>query len=313
MTSSAPAANSTESTNEITILDGGMGKFLRRIGAPFRQPEWSALALIESPDHVVDAHTQFIDAGAQVIITNNYAVVPYHLGDDRFAAQGADLIELSGRLARQAADTAGVVLVAGSLPPLFGSYEPDLFDADRAPEIYALIVQQLDRYVDVWIAETLSLVAELDVIVAAIREHGSGQPIWASFSLPDAYDGEIALRSGDTIDDIIDVVTEHADVVDAVMFNCALPEQMTPAIIELAEKVAAFELDIQIGGYANGFPDARQPEYAANNTIFDRRPDLDAASYVDIVATWIDAGATIVGGCCDMYPEDIAALSTRFG
>src|SRR6056297_3483259 len=36
----------------ITILDGGMGKELRRIGAPFRQPEWSALALIESPDQV---------------------------------------------------------------------------------------------------------------------------------------------------------------------------------------------------------------------------------------------------------------------
>ncbi|MFT4865893.1 MAG: S-methylmethionine-dependent homocysteine/selenocysteine methylase, partial [Ilumatobacter sp.] len=302
-----------DSLSEIIILDGGMGKFLRRIGAPFRQPEWSALALIESPDHVVDAHTQFIDAGAQVIITNNYAVVPYHLGDDRFAAEGADLIELSGRLARQAADTAGVVLVGGSMPPLFGSYEPDLFDADRAPEIYALIVQQLDRYVDVWIAETLSLVAELDVIVAAIREHGSGQPIWASFSLPDAYDGQIALRSGDTIDDIIDVVTEHADVVDAVMFNCALPEQMTPAIIELAEKVAASELDVRIGGYANGFPDARQPEYAANNTIFDRRPDLDAASYVEIAATWVKAGATIIGGCCDMYPEDIAALSARFG
>jgi S-methylmethionine-dependent homocysteine/selenocysteine methylase len=199
------------------------------------------------------------------------------------------------------------------MPPLFGSYEPDLFDADRAPEIYALIVQQLDRYVDVWIAETLSLVAELDVIVAAIREHGSGQPIWASFSLPDAYDGQIALRSGDTIDDIIDVVTEHADVIDAVMFNCALPEQTTPAIIELAEKVAASHLNVRIGGYANGFPDARQPEYAANNTIFDRRPDLDAASYADIVGTWVDAGATIIGGCCDMYPEDIAALSARFG
>ena len=308
-TSSGPAPSTTGS---VTILDGGMGKFLRRIGAPFRQPEWSALALIESPDHVVDAHTHFIDAGAQVIITNNYAVVPYHLGDDRFAADGANLIELSGRLARQAADTAGVVLVGGSLPPLFGSYEPDLYDADRAPGMYALIVQQLDRYVDVWIAETLSLVAELDVIVAAIREHGSGQPIWASFSLPDTYDGQIALRSGDTIDDIIDVVTEHADVVEAVMFNCALPEQMTPAINELAEKVATSKLDVRIGGYANGFPHARQPEYAANNTIFERRPDLDAASYAEIVAGWVEAGATIIGGCCDMYPEDIAALATRF-
>ena len=53
--------------------------------------------------------------------------------------------------------------------------------------------------------------------------------------------------------------------------------------------------------------------YAANNTIFDRRPDLDAASYAEIVATWVDAGVTIIGGCCDMYPEDIAELSARFG
>ncbi len=303
--------------SEITILDGGMGKFLRRIGAPFRQPEWSALALIESPAHVVDAHTQFIDAGAELIITNNYAVVPYHLGAERFAADGPELIQLSGQLARQAADAAErPVRVGGSLPPLFGSYEPDQFDADRAPDIYALIVQQLDPYVDVWVPETLSLVAELDVIVEAIQQHGSGQPIWAAFALPDAYDGEIALRSGDTIDDIVEVVVEHRSgsgaPIDAVLFNCSLPEQMTPAIAALADTASAAGLDIRIGGYANGFPDAREPEYAANEVLFDRRTDLDASGYSDVVADWVTAGATIIGGCCDMYPEDIAELATRF-
>jgi S-methylmethionine-dependent homocysteine/selenocysteine methylase len=303
--------------SEITILDGGMGKFLRRIGAPFRQPEWSALALIESPDHVIDAHTQFIDAGAELIITNNYAVVPYHLGDERFDADGPALIELSGQLARQAADAAdSPVRVGGSLPPLFGSYEPDRFDADRAPAIYALIVQQLDQYVDVWVTETLSLIAELDVIVAAIQQHGSGQPIWAAFALPDSYDGEITLRSGDTIDDIVEAVSEHragsGAPIEAVLFNCSLPEQMTPAIAALADKVSATGLDVRIGGYANGFPDARQLEYAANEVLFDRRTDLDASSYSDVVAEWIGAGATIVGGCCDIYPEDIAELATRF-
>lgn len=307
--------------SEITILDGGMGKFLRRIGAPFRQPEWSALALIESPDQVVDAHTQFIESGAELIITNNYAVVPYHLGDERFDADGPALIELSGQLARQAADAADrPVRVGGSLPPLFGSYEPDQFDADRAPGIYALIVQQLDPYVDVWVTETLSLIAELDVIVEAIQQYGSGQPIWAAFALPDAYDGEITLRSGDTIDDIVEAVSEHRSSseagsgapIEAVLFNCSLPEQMTPAIAALADKISAAGLDVRIGGYANGFPDARQPEYAANEVLFDRRTDLDAGSYSDVVADWISAGATIVGGCCDIYPEDIAALAARF-
>jgi S-methylmethionine-dependent homocysteine/selenocysteine methylase len=46
--------------------------------------------------------------------------------------------------------------------------------------------------------------------------------------------------------------------------------------------------------------------------LFDRRTDLDASSYSDVVAEWIGAGATIVGGCCDIYPEDIAELATRF-
>ena len=73
----------------VTVIDGGMGKELRRIGAPFRQPEWSALALMEAPDMVVRAHRNFIGAGAEVITTNNYSVVPYHLGDEVFAAAPA--------------------------------------------------------------------------------------------------------------------------------------------------------------------------------------------------------------------------------
>ena len=81
----------------VTVLDGGMGRELMRIGAPFRQPEWSALALIEDPEWVVRAHTNFIDAGAQVITTNSYAIVPFHISDDLFAPDGRRLAEVSGQ------------------------------------------------------------------------------------------------------------------------------------------------------------------------------------------------------------------------
>jgi S-methylmethionine-dependent homocysteine/selenocysteine methylase len=57
----------------VTILDGGMGRQLSRMGAPFRLPEWSALALIEAPQFVSDAHDAFIASGAQIITTNSYA------------------------------------------------------------------------------------------------------------------------------------------------------------------------------------------------------------------------------------------------
>ena len=53
------------------ILDGGIGRYLKEIGAPFQQPEWSALALMEEPSSVTIAHQAFVDSGSQVITTNS--------------------------------------------------------------------------------------------------------------------------------------------------------------------------------------------------------------------------------------------------
>ncbi len=176
---------------DATILDGGMGKELRRIGAPFRQPEWSSLALIEAPDMVVQAHRNFIAAGARVVTTNNYAVVPYHHSHEFFDTRGAQLTALAGELARRAADEPGHdVRVAGSMPPLFGSYEPARFDAARAAPIYAEIARALDPFVDIWLGETLSTIDEMRSIVAAIADVRRERPIWMSFAVPDSWSGD---------------------------------------------------------------------------------------------------------------------------
>ena len=100
-------------TQHIKILDGGMGRELARVGAPFRQPEWSALALYEAPERVREVHDSYVAAGSGTITTNSYAVVPFHIGEERFAADGQRLAALAGQLARQAADAAAdPVLVA---------------------------------------------------------------------------------------------------------------------------------------------------------------------------------------------------------
>lgn len=111
----------------ITILDGGMSRELMRLNAPFKQPEWSALSLYEKPSAVQQVHEEFIKAGAQIITTNSYAVVPFHIGEQRFHADGKMLSDLAGRLAKSAVKNSGVLTtkIAGSLPPMFGSYRAD--------------------------------------------------------------------------------------------------------------------------------------------------------------------------------------------
>ena len=64
--------------------------------------------------------------------------------------------------------------------------------------------------------------------------------------------------------------------------------------------------------YANAFPNANDPNYRANEVIHERRDELTAATYADIVDKWVSDGATIIGGCCDMYPEHIAELARRY-
>ena len=84
------------------VLDGGIGRHLEKMGAPFGQPEWSALSLIQEPDFVLRAHKDFIDSGADVITTNSYAIVPFHIGKDRFEKEGKDLLIRAGNIAKEA-------------------------------------------------------------------------------------------------------------------------------------------------------------------------------------------------------------------
>lgn len=290
----------------VVVLDGGMGRELLRIGAPFRQPEWSALALIEGPEWVVQAHRNFIESGAGLITTNSYAVVPFHLGDERFAARGRELADLSGQLARRAVAESGRgdVLVAGSLPPLFGSYRPDLFEGDRAASVIDPIVAGLAPHVDLWLGETLGSIIEARTVREALDRVGSLLPLWLSFTLDDHEPG--TLRSGESVDSAVRVALMLG--AEAVMFNCCQAETISHAL-GIAGPLCAGRA--RLGGYANRFVAAHSSETRANEGLADFRDDLAPEEYGTFVADWLANGATLVGGCCGMEPahiERIAAL-----
>lgn len=291
---------------DITVLDGGMGRELARMGAPFRQPEWSALALMEAPHYVSLAHDAFIAAGADVITANSYAVVPFHIGEARFRRDGVALAALAGQLARQAADRAArPVRVAGSLPPTGGSYRPDLFDAARADAILATLVDGLDPYVDLWLAETQSLTDEIGAVRRALG--ANPKPLWVSFTLRDDVDAGATpvLRSGQTLDEAIDAAVSARAT--ALLFNCSQPEAMGAAIETVQRTLANTGTSLAIGAYANAFPPQRA-DARANEELDGLRGDVDPPGYARWAEQWLGLGARIVGGCCGIGPGHIAAL-----
>jgi len=284
------------------VLDGGMGRQLARMGAPFGQPEWSALALIEAPEYIVRAHREFIDAGADIITTNSYAVVPFHIGEERFRAQGAELLDRAGRLARDVVAGSGARIAAG-IPPLFGSYAPEAFEPARAPAMLALFRDHLLPHCDLTLAETLSSTAEAEAVVNAFA--GTGKPLWLSFTLEDAdaEPGQPKLRSGEAVAEALALARHGA--ADAVLFNCSQPEVMADAVALARDTLGQA---VAIGVYANAFALVDDTP-AANAALRPIRADLTPERYRAFAEDWLAKGAEIIGGCCGVGPEHIAALA----
>lgn len=290
-------------TNKVTILDGGMGRQLKAMGAPFRQPEWSALALMNAPETVIQAHHSFIDAGAEIITTNTYAVVPFHIGQDKFDNDAEDLISLAANIARQAADgtTTHDVKVAGCLPPAFGSYRPDLFDADKAESIYRPLIDNQKDDIDFWLAETISSIEEAQTIAKLVKD--TDKPFWLSYTLTDRSNNSEApsLKSSDDIKDAVNAAIKMG--VEALLFNCSQPEEIAPVF----EIIQSMNVPFKYGAYANTFPTENKSQ-DANAGLTELREDITPEEYLNYAQKWQSLGATVIGGCCGIGPEHIAML-----
>ena len=286
------------------ILDGGISRQLQHIGAPFRQPEWSALALIESPSHVSRAHQDFIDAGADIITTNSYAVVPFHIGDNRFLDQGADLLHLAGKLAHEAKENATrKISVAASIPPMFGSYAPDKFDPEKATGKLTLFRDMLLPHSDLALGETLSSIADATAFQEVFAD--CGKPVWVALTLEDEHPeaGVPRLRSGELLEQALEVIGRHNP--DAILFNCSQPEVMADGVA-LAKRL--LDTNVSIGVYANAFPPENTATGDANAKLSEIRQDLTPLRYQEFARQWQALGATIIGGCCGVGSEHIKAL-----
>jgi len=290
------------------LLDGGMGRELRNRGVPILDTIWSANALLVAKDVVLQVHKDYIAAGADIITTNTYGVIRSDLAKEGIEDKFADLNRLAGRLAIQASRSAeDAVAVAGSLPPLRGSYRPDLVGSfDEIVPLYREQAEVLEPYVDLFLCETMSSGEEARAAARAACEFG--KPVWVSYTLHEDKSGR--LRSGETI---AQAAAKIADLpVSGFLANCCAPESIDaamPALVALNRGVA--------GGYANTFApvpadwtlDGDKP----TDGLLATRADLDPEHYSDHAGNWLKAGARVIGGCCGTGPAHIARLRQLIG
>ena len=294
---------------DVVLLDGGMGQELVRRSPGPASPLWSTQALLDNPGLVAEVHADYQAAGATVATSNTYALHRDRLrgGTNHYAADGTELpdredqFELLLKAAMNEAQTVrNTCRVAGSIGPLAASYRPDLHpDYDTAVPLYAEVAQTIAPQSDVLLFETISSLEAARAALAAGRQ--TDRPVWLAFTVDDE-DGSL-LRSGETLQDAAIIAADA----DAALVNCSAPEAMPKALEALAGSAP------KIGAYANGFQGITKDFIKGGTTVdgLSARRDLTPNTYADHATSWLDYGATVIGGCCEVGPAHIKELATR--
>ena len=282
------------------LLDGGMGQELYSRAGGDVGNLWSGQVLIDRAELVQEVHEDFIQAGAQIITTNTYMLGRSKLEKAGLGHEFEAVNIKAGQLACQAREKSNTnVQIAGALPPLSGSFRPDLVAPINLIEpMYSEQAEILAPYVDLFLCETMSSAQEAVAAVAGAAKFG--KPIWVSWTLQD--NGSKVLRSGESLTKAYDAL--KGQPVSAFLINCCSPESVSAAIPELVSLS-----DCPVGGLANGFKEIPIDWVSSDKIeVLGRREDLNEINYAFHVKNWIASGARLVGGCCEIGPKHIAHL-----
>jgi homocysteine S-methyltransferase len=288
--------------DSVLVSDGGLATELEARGHDLSDALWSARLLVDAPEQIVAVHVAFFRAGASFATTASYQA-----SFDGFAKRGirrddaARLMRRSVELAKSARDevSADRRWVAASIGP----YGAALADGSEYKGRYGLSVAQLadwhrsrleilaDAEPDVLALETVPDVDEAEALVGLVR--GLGVPAWLSYTITGT-----TTRAGQPLDDAFAVAAGVPEIV-AVGVNCCAPDDV-PAAIRIAREVSGKPVIV--------YPNSGEGWDAQ------RRAWVGASRFsAELAPEWVTAGARIVGGCCRVRPDDIAALADAVG
>ena len=289
------------------ILDGGMGQELLARGMKPQGTLWSATAILNKKYHklLYDTHVDYIKAGAEVIVTTTFASRKIRLRENKVEDKFEYLNKTAGELAKKTKELYPNILIAGGLPPQNLTYEADDREENEIMENFNSQAKILNPYIDFFYFDVLSSVREVKIAIESIKEFDKPYLIGAHIS-----EGT-NLPSGEKITDLIKNI-KHENLLGLIL-SCVSPENYELNLDELKN------LGIPFGFKLNAFVTTNpKPNYtgAYNNSktgnpneFLGVRKDLTPEKMYEFAKKFKDAGATIIGGCCETRPSHIKAFS----
>ena len=292
---------------ETRILDGGMGQELLARGMEPNGTLWSANALLQDKYHklLLDTHLDFINSGAEVIVTTTFTTRRMRLRDNNVEDKFEYLNTKAGEIAKKAKDLNPHVLIAGGLPPQYLTYEADTRSDNEIRDNFYEQAKLLDPFIDFFYFDVLSSVKEFKLAIEAIKSFNKPYLVGAHIS-----EG-VRLPSGENISDIISKI-EHKNLLGLIL-SCISPENYEQNLNEIKNlgvpfgfKLNGFVTTKPNSGYTNSF---KKSKTGNPNEFLGQRKDLTPENMALIVKKFKDAGATILGGCCETRPEHIKQMA----
>jgi len=277
------------------VLDGATGSELERRGVDTSLPLWSARTLLDAPEILAQIHREYLEAGADAITTNTFRTHRRSLAKAGLGERARELTKRAVEIAQRVRDEANPsARILGSVAPLEDCYAPALAPpADECAREHGEMIRHLvEAGVDFLLIETMNNLTEAKAAIQAARCALPGRWI-ASFCMrrhgPPGF-----LLSGERIDALMPSLSDSY----AIGINCVPAPDMESQVRHLRSIASP---TAQIVAYANvGRPDSLR---GWMNT-----DAVSPARYADYAQAWLDAGATIIGGCCGTTPATIAAL-----
>ena len=267
---------------EFLVFDGAMGTMLQEAG--LKAGELPELLNFSHPETVTAIHRAYVEAGADVISANTFGANAHKLGD---AASVEDVFAAAIACARKS----GARYVAADIGPIGALLKPlGTMDFDEAYDLFAQQARAAQAAgADLFVVETMTDLLEAKAAVLACLEC-TELPVVATMTF-----GEDGCTFLGTSPEIC-AMTLSALGVQAVGINCSLgPDALAPLLARMVP-FARVPLMVQ----AN----AGLPRIEDGRTLY----DIDAEAYARAAEALLDAGATVVGGCCGTSPDYIARI-----
>ena len=291
------------------ILDGGMGQELLNRGLKPKGTLWSAHALIDKDCHqmVIDAHLDFINAGAEVIVTATFTARRFRLIQNDCEKYFEKINIKAVELAQKARDISKKdILIAGGLPNQKQTYSADLGkDLDLIEKNFYDQAKLLKQGIDFFYLDVMSSGMECEIALKVIKTFNL--PVLVGIHLRD--NGQ--LPSGEKINDIFKKYNNKNWL--GIIMACISPKAYEAVMNDLQK------IDMPYGFKLNafkkipeGYTVASKDEWGnAGNpiTVLGKNTDLNESKFYEYVKKFIKNGATILGGCCEIRPSHIKAIS----